>query len=157
MRQLAGRMSLIAQATPGVTAQMLSSAGFTVHKSSRTAPPVPASVPILYFLDNRDRVATFRAIGNGGRGGRPAKTKGLMVYTRKAGDLAWTFALATTKTTLSLDFGTSATGDTIEVCACWTNSRDQAGPMSKTLTVNLPAAALQPKPNTGEAPMRLVA
>jgi hypothetical protein len=156
MRAAAGRLSAIAHATQGVTDAMLTSAGFTVRKAGRTPPPVPATAPFVEVTSTRWRTATFRARGETGRG-RPAKVAGLMVYTRKAGQADWAFALATTRTEFTLDFGPSAVGDSVEVCACWTNSRDQAGPMSEVVRLDLPAAETMPKRNAGKIGPRLAA
>ena len=51
----------------------------------------------------------------------------------------WKFAANTTRTTISIPFGPSATGDTVWITAFWSNSRDESGPAAAPVSVNLPA------------------
>ena len=82
--------------------------------------------------------------------GKPAKVAGAMIFTHTGATApqsidTWRFATATTRTTIEIPFGPSATGDTVWVTAFWNNSRDESGPAGTPVSINLPAGGVLPK------------
>ena len=135
--------------------------GITVPSGSRTPVPVPDTQPFIQVTRVDGRTVTVELRQSQAKRGKPAKVAGATVFTftgpeapESADD--WRFAANTTKTTVQIPFGPSATGDTVWITAFWSNARDESGPAATAISVNLPAGTALPG-EANEAPMRVAA
>ncbi|MGH7215343.1 MAG: hypothetical protein ACREIT_11325 [Tepidisphaeraceae bacterium] len=147
--------------TMSVTNDQRQELGITVPSQQRKSVPVPGTSPFIQVKSVDGRTVTIELRQSRSKRGRPGKVAGATVFTHagesapEAGD-EWKFATNTTKTTVQIPFGPSATGDTVWITAFWSNARDESGPAAKAVSVNLPAGGVLPS-EANEAPIRRAA
>ena len=150
MKVRANELVTIIQVNPEVTDQQKRDLGLTIRKTSQTPVGVPKARPILKVDRTEGRTVFTRLQSGEARRGKPAGVAGATVFTfvgpaapDAMGD--WQFAGQTTRPTFEIPFAPSAVGDTVWVTAFWTNTKGQAGPSSRPISVNLPAGGVLPK------------
>jgi len=147
------------QGTKTVTDTMKLAAGLTVYKTTRTPSSVPSTSPFINATP-KGRSVIVELQRERSKRGKPTGVAGATVFThvgptapQSIGD--WKFASNITNTTIEIPFGPSATGDTVWITAFWSNARDESGPATVPISVNLSAGGALPK-EVGEV-MKLAA
>lgn len=134
--------------TMTVTDDQRQELGLPIPKGHRTPTPPPETAPALFATSVDGRIVTLELRQGTGRRGKPAGVASAIVFTAStavgqnppaAGDSAWQFAQNTSLTTVQIDCGPSATGDTVHFTAFWCNSKAESGPAAKAISVPLPA------------------
>jgi len=137
------------QGTATVTDTMKVMAGVTVYKTTRTPSSVPRTSPFISAKPN-GRSVLIELQKDRSKRGKPAGVQGATIFTH-VGPTApqsmddWKFMASSTTTTVEIPFGPSATGDTVWITAFWKNTRDESGPATPPISINLPAGGVLPK------------
>jgi len=124
--------------------------GITIASGSRTPVPVPGVRPFIEVIKVEGRTVTIDLRQSKTKRGKPTKVAGATVFTY-TGAIApltsdpWKFVTNTTKTLVEIPFGPSSMGETVWIAAFWSNSRDESGPASTPISVNLPAGGVLPQ------------
>jgi hypothetical protein len=162
MRAAAKNLVSIIQGTPSVTDQMKIDAGLTVRKTTPSKKPSPSTSPFIQVNSVDGRTVTIELRQSKSKRGRPTQVAGATVLTYTGTDVPqdpseWRFATNTSKTTVSIPFGPSTTGDTVFITAFWIGTRGESGPAATPVSVNLPAGGVLPTAEAKRSPMRKAA
>ncbi|MGC4031696.1 MAG: hypothetical protein QM754_08180 [Tepidisphaeraceae bacterium] len=132
-----------------------------IPKGTRTPQPAPEIAPVASVVSTDGRNVTLELRQTRTRRGKPDGVATAMIFLASTetglsappvGDPAWQFALNTSQTTVEVPCGTSATGDTVHFIAFWCNAKAESGPVSKAVSVALPAGGVLPQ---AEAKLKL--
>jgi len=131
------------QATPTVTDQMKIDAGITVRSDKPTPAPIPPK-PFIKVTCVDERNVTIEICQNEQKRGKPARTESATILTATGPTCpmsmdGFTYLTVTGKSTLTIPFPPSETGDTVWITAFWTNTAKVAGPAAMPMKVNLAA------------------
>lgn len=162
MRAAAKNLVSIIQGTPSVSDQMKIDAGLTVRKTTPSKKPSPSTSPFIQVNSVDGRTVTIELRQSKSKRGRPTQVAGATVLTYTGTEVPqdpseWRFATNTSKTTVSVPFGPSTTGDTVFITAFWIGTRGESGPAATPVSVNLPAGGVLPSEAASERRIRKAA
>lgn len=137
------------QKSPNMTDEIRRELGITIPKEGKSRTNPPGFSPYVRVVRTVGRTVIVQLGQDSERRRRPAGVAGATIVTA-TGDAPpmsaddYRFALNTTRTTVSVPFGPSDKGDTVWISAFWTNSRDESGPASLPVRVDLPESPALP-------------
>jgi len=123
--------------------------GLNIRQRARDV-AVPTESPVVR-VERTDGRRVSVSLGREilGSRARPIGVAGATIFTRYGASAAdnespWHYVCNTTKTTVDLTMRPSDVGDVVWIIAQWRNAKDEPGPMSRPMCVNLPAGGERP-------------
>ena len=134
--------------TPGVTNAQKMSLGLN-PKAPPTPAPQPSSAPLVDFISTVARTVKIRVHdGATPRKSKPAFVKSATVYSfvgliPPTSVAAWKYEGLTNKSVFDIVFPDSvANGALIWIAAVWNNAKNQSGPPSDPVSINIPGGGM---------------
>jgi hypothetical protein len=143
MRMAAGKV----QANPAVTAAQKEGLGVTVRKTTRTATPVPSSVPSMQRIDTSTRSILRLFIVDAASPDSRAKPPGVQSCeireqiggTPPTSAESMPFLALETRMPYRADYESGDVGKTVYFALRWINTRGEPGPWSQVYTAVVPS------------------